>query len=279
MLCSNHHAMADRGLILPEQFAKALAIRKLAAEAADSGLLAPELAAGIARVKGAKTVGVRMGSWLSARQAQSLLNAPSVTTLRGLRDRAILAVLTRLRAAAIRGGGADVRALERCSTRSRSRMRSRRLMPRASSMKRYLISAEAPVEAPSSAQVRLMLQALLAERFNLKLRRESKDLPVYEVTVGKNGPKMKEVAPDGPATVPPVFKGTMEHILIMLRGPLERPLIDKTGLAGTYEYTFDMRKLENAQGSRLDQSGRLVRRTHRGDSRATRAETHLWKYG
>src|SRR5579862_9449315 len=69
------------------------AIRKLAAEAADNGMLAPELAAGIARVKSAKTVGVRTGNWLSARQAQALLNAPDATTLRGLRDRAILAVL------------------------------------------------------------------------------------------------------------------------------------------------------------------------------------------
>jgi site-specific recombinase XerD len=69
------------------------AIRKLAAEAADNRLLAPELAAGISRVKSAKTVGVRMGNWLSVRQAQSLLNAPDVTTVRGLRDRAILAVL------------------------------------------------------------------------------------------------------------------------------------------------------------------------------------------
>jgi integrase len=69
------------------------AIRKLAAEAADNGLLAPELAAGIARVKSAKSVGIRTGNWLSARQAQALLNAPEVTTLRGVRDRAILAVL------------------------------------------------------------------------------------------------------------------------------------------------------------------------------------------
>jgi site-specific recombinase XerD len=69
------------------------AIRKLAAEAADNGLLAPELAAGISRVKSAKCVGIRVGNWLSVRQAQSLLNAPDVTTVRGLRDRAILAVL------------------------------------------------------------------------------------------------------------------------------------------------------------------------------------------
>src|SRR5580704_11866334 len=69
------------------------AIRKLAAEAADNGLLAPELAAGISRVKSAKSVGIRTGNWLSARQAQSLLNTPDVATLKGLRDRAILAVL------------------------------------------------------------------------------------------------------------------------------------------------------------------------------------------
>src|ERR1700753_7364 len=69
------------------------AMRKRAAEAADNGLLAPELAAGISRVKSAKSVGIRMGNWLSARQAQALLTAPDTTTLRGLRDRAILAVL------------------------------------------------------------------------------------------------------------------------------------------------------------------------------------------
>jgi site-specific recombinase XerD len=69
------------------------AIRKLAAEAADNGLLAPELAAGISRVKSAKTVGVRMGNWLSLKQAQTLLNTPDIATVRGLRDRAILAVL------------------------------------------------------------------------------------------------------------------------------------------------------------------------------------------
>jgi len=69
------------------------AVRKLAVEAADNGLLAPELAAGITRVKGAKSTGVRVGNWLSIQQAQKLLNAPDVTTKKGLRDRAMLAVL------------------------------------------------------------------------------------------------------------------------------------------------------------------------------------------
>jgi integrase len=69
------------------------AIRKLAAEAADNGLLDPELAAGISRVKSVRSIGVRVGNWLSLRQAQALVSAPDITTLRGLRDRAILAVL------------------------------------------------------------------------------------------------------------------------------------------------------------------------------------------
>lgn len=69
------------------------AIRKLAAEAADNGLLAPELAQGISRVKSVKSTGIRVGNWLSQRQAQALLSAPDATTLAGLRDRAIIAVL------------------------------------------------------------------------------------------------------------------------------------------------------------------------------------------
>jgi site-specific recombinase XerD len=69
------------------------AIRKLAAEAADNDLLPPEVAASIIRVKGVKSTGVRVGNWLSLRQAQDLLSAPDIGTVRGLRDRALLAVL------------------------------------------------------------------------------------------------------------------------------------------------------------------------------------------
>jgi integrase/recombinase XerD len=69
------------------------AIRKLAIEAADNGLLDPDLAAGIGRVKGAKRLGVRLGNWLTLQEAQGLLGAPDATTVKGKRDRAILAVL------------------------------------------------------------------------------------------------------------------------------------------------------------------------------------------
>ena len=86
-------SLEDRKLGSSSIIVRMSAIRKLAAEAADNGLLAPELAAGIARVKSAKTQGIRTGNWLSLRQAQALLGAPDVSTLRGLRDRAIIAVL------------------------------------------------------------------------------------------------------------------------------------------------------------------------------------------
>ena len=86
-------SLEDRHLGSSSIIIRMSAIRKLASEAADNGLLAPELAAGISRVKSVKSTGIRIGNWLSVRQAQSLLNAPDITTVRGLRDRAILAVL------------------------------------------------------------------------------------------------------------------------------------------------------------------------------------------
>ena len=60
----------------------------LAYEAFDSGLLSPELASGIARIKGVRSHGVRTGNWLSLSQAQALLNAPDIRTRKGQRDRA-----------------------------------------------------------------------------------------------------------------------------------------------------------------------------------------------
>jgi len=69
------------------------AVRRLAFEAADTGLLSPELAAGIGRVKGVKRLGVRIGNWLTIDQSRTLLQKSSLDTLRGKRDRAILATL------------------------------------------------------------------------------------------------------------------------------------------------------------------------------------------
>ena len=86
-------ALEARGLGSVSINVRITAVRKLAAEAADNGLLAPELAAGITRVRGVKSKGVRVGNWLSIREAQKLLNAPDVSTKKGIRDRAMLALL------------------------------------------------------------------------------------------------------------------------------------------------------------------------------------------
>jgi site-specific recombinase XerD len=86
-------ALEARGLGSVSINLRITAVRKLAAEAADNGLLAPELAAGITRVKGVKSKGVRVGNWLSIQQAQKLLNAPDVSRKKGMRDRAMLALL------------------------------------------------------------------------------------------------------------------------------------------------------------------------------------------
>ena len=69
------------------------AVRRLAYQASDSGLLSPELAAGIRRVKGAKKLGVRLGNWLTRDEARSLWQLPDPKSLKGARDRAMLAVL------------------------------------------------------------------------------------------------------------------------------------------------------------------------------------------
>jgi hypothetical protein len=69
------------------------AVRRLAHEAADSGLLSPELAAGISRVKGVKQLGFRSGNWLSSEQSSEVLKHAHGDTMRARRDYAMLAML------------------------------------------------------------------------------------------------------------------------------------------------------------------------------------------
>ena len=69
------------------------AVRRVAYVAADSGLLSPELAAGIRRVKGVRRIGVRLGNWFTAEQGRSLLLKSQCDSLRCKRNHAILALL------------------------------------------------------------------------------------------------------------------------------------------------------------------------------------------
>ena len=72
------------------------AVRRLAYEAADCGLLSADLAAGIRRVKGVKRMGVRLGNWLTAEQGATLWQVPDRERLKGKRDRALLSSCLRV---------------------------------------------------------------------------------------------------------------------------------------------------------------------------------------
>jgi uncharacterized protein (TIGR03435 family) len=113
------------------------------------------------------------------------------------------------------------------------------------------IEATTPGEdAAAEDQVRQMIQGLLAQRFQLKLHRETRVLPVYDLIVGKNGSKLRESAPDtkpGVAVTPgPVIRITFSNTPIselvrLLDGPsfVDRPVLDKTGLKGGYDFTLE----------------------------------------
>jgi site-specific recombinase XerC len=66
------------------------AVRRIAYETADAGLLSPELAAGIRRVKGVRRIGVRLGNWLTPEQGRRLLEATTPAGPRKLRNQAMV---------------------------------------------------------------------------------------------------------------------------------------------------------------------------------------------
>jgi site-specific recombinase XerD len=86
-------ALEQEGLAPSSINIRLSAIRKLANEAADNGVFAPELAAAIGRVKGAKRHGTRTGNWLTLGQAEQMLALPDCVTNKGKRDRALLCLL------------------------------------------------------------------------------------------------------------------------------------------------------------------------------------------
>ena len=86
-------ALLEQGLSSSTINLRLSAIRKLARELADNGRLDPAIAAAIERAKGVERRGVRVGNWLLKEQVNELLQAPSATTRKGKRDRAILALL------------------------------------------------------------------------------------------------------------------------------------------------------------------------------------------
>jgi len=109
-------------------------------------------------------------------------------------------------------------------------------------------------EVPSDASPSLTLQALLADHFKLQFHRQQTYAPAYNLVVGQSGPKIKQ-STDGPAGQPSLFvnvspppsvatlparNATMaEFAALMQRMVVNRPVIDKTGLSGRYNFDLE----------------------------------------
>jgi uncharacterized protein (TIGR03435 family) len=100
--------------------------------------------------------------------------------------------------------------------------------------------------SPANAQqLRERLKSLLAERFQLAIHPESKMQNVYALFVGKNGPKVHEATPESNSLIRK--RGTsiigegvgMQMLVLNLANSLDRPVLDKTGLTGKYDFKLE----------------------------------------
>ena len=116
--------------------------------------------------------------------------------------------------------------------------------------------APANFKTPPNPEMRLMLQTLLAERFQLKVRRESRSESVYALVVAKGGPKLQEpkdaskgsfvgFGRTGPITAPAVTSlitgrnATMDMFADRLAQALRRPVLNQTGLNGKFDFVLE----------------------------------------
>ena len=99
---------------------------------------------------------------------------------------------------------------------------------------------------PSQAQMREIVQKLLAERFALKIHEDRRNMEAYALTVSRDGPKMTK-SPDasglggfsmGPVGVLHAGSATMADFTHVLGDVLDRPVVDKTGLNGRWDFTL-----------------------------------------
>lgn len=134
-------------------------------------------------------------------------------------------------------------------------------LPGWASNERYDLVAKAPVNTPPPT-LRLMLQSLLAERFQLSFHKEDKVLPVYVLSVGKKGSKL-EKGTDGPQTC--LWQSgdqglrrrkcqniTMAELAMELPGwaglGIDLPVVDQTGLDGRWSFQFEVGLPQRGRG-------------------------------
>jgi uncharacterized protein (TIGR03435 family) len=128
---------------------------------------------------------------------------------------------------------------------------------------RYDIVATIP-DGATKEQFPMMLQNLLTERFGIALHHETRELPLYELSVAKNGPKLRAPAADPNARLGGTERMTLTPSSFHLEGHAETasalagiienqlasPVVDKTGLSGTFDFTLDFSR-ESVQNSAL----------------------------
>jgi len=129
-------------------------------------------------------------------------------------------------------------------------------VPEALGSELYDVVAKTEGEAaPTVEQVRPMLQTLLADRFKLKLHRETRQIAVYDLVVGKNGSKLKETAGpkpyEDPVRIGTVMRWsftdrTISGLIDLILATVDRPILDKTGLTGHYDFSFEI-EMEHPQ--------------------------------
>ncbi len=108
----------------------------------------------------------------------------------------------------------------------------------------------------TTAEFRLLMESLLVDRFKLRVHREDKEMPVYALVVGKEGLKLKETAAPPDPDIPPKWHFTLrpggsafilacpactiEQFATYIRDNdgMDRPVINKTGLTGTYNISI-----------------------------------------
>jgi len=112
---------------------------------------------------------------------------------------------------------------------------------------RYDIEAKAAADSrPTEKQMMVMLQQLLADRFALAIHRETRDLPLYSLEVAKGGPRF-QASKDQGETEFRIFqrrqvtarRATLAPLMEAMAWLLGRPVVDKTGLTGLYDYKLE----------------------------------------
>lgn len=114
----------------------------------------------------------------------------------------------------------------------------------------YDITGTPDVEGtPNIGHMRSMVQKLLADRFKLTFHADKQELPVYALTVAKNGPKLTKSAgdPNNPPSL--LFRGLGllpaqnasmgDFAAVMQSAVMDRPVVDRTGLAGKFDFTLN----------------------------------------